>query len=130
MKIGILGGGQLGKMLYAAANQLGLEITFMDSMADGPTAKVSREYTVGTITDKEDVVAFGSDVDIVSIEIEKVSIEGLTALKEAGKAVYPQPEIIATIQDKGLQKVFYRDHKLPSARFKTYDNLDDSSFNR
>lgn len=124
--IGILGGGQLGKMLYSAGNQHDITLKFMDSMTEGPVASVTEDYEIGNITDESDVKNFGKDLDVVSIEIERVNIDGLKALEKSGVAVYPQPDIIKSIQDKGLQKQFYLDNNLPSAPFKIYENI--SSF--
>ncbi len=121
--IGILGGGQLGKMLYHAGNQYDIELNFMDQMEHGPVSRITPNYQIGDITSIQDVVTFGSNLDIVSIEIEKVNIDALFQLEEKGVKVYPQAHVIASIQDKGLQKRFYLDHNLPTAPFKQYDNL-------
>lgn len=125
MKIGILGGGQLGKMLYAPANKLDIDIRFMDSMAEGPVSKIAAHYTRGDITDYDDVMAFGAGCDVLSIEIEKVNCSALKELERQGTIVYPQPHIIELIQDKGLQKEFYRQQGLPTSDFKIFDSLDE-----
>ena len=122
-RIGILGGGQLGRMLLSAGNQLDMDISFMDNMSDGPVANVSKQYSLGDIQNKEDVLAFGADKDILSIEIERVNTEALTILGRQGKKVYAQPEVINIIQDKGLQKEFYKKQGLPTSNFQVYDHL-------
>lgn len=122
-KIGILGGGQLGRMLYGAGNQLDMDLSFMDSMTEGPVANVSSRYTKGDITKEEDVIAFGEDMDVMTIEIERVSTDGLAKLAKQGKKVYPQPEIVSIIQDKGLQKDFFIKKGIPTADYKSYDHL-------
>lgn len=122
MKIGILGGGQLGKMLYTPANKLDLDIHFMDSMLEGPVSKVAKHYHVGKITSFDDVINFGNTCDVVSIEIEKVNTEALKELEERDILVYPQASIIELIQDKGLQKDFYADRQLPTSDYKKYEH--------
>jgi len=121
MKIGILGGGQLGKMLCTPASQLDMNVHFMDKMSDGPVARVTKNYHHGDITAYDDVLRLGNDCDIVSIEIEKVN----KVLKQLGKKVYPQPAVISCIQDKGLQKQFYQEHDLPSSRYALYEDLEE-----
>ncbi len=123
MKIGILGGGQLGKMLYNPAIKMDMDVCFMDNMSEGPVAQITKDYTLGTITEYDDVMAFGSDCDVVSIEIEKVNTDALKQLEAAGKQVFPQPHVLETIQDKSLQKQFYLDNDLPTSRFKSYQNV-------
>ena len=120
MKIGILGGGQLGKMLYAPASKLDLDIQYMDVMEYGPVSQIAKKYHRGDITNREDVLAFGRNSDYLTIEIEKVNISALKKLRDEGVSVSPQPEIVECIQDKGLQKQFYEDNNLPTARFKLY----------
>ena len=123
MKIGILGGGQLGKMLYAPAIQMDMDIHYMDHIQDGPVAKCTPHYTLGKINDKNDVISWGQDKDVLSIEIEKVHTEALAILEDSGKQVYPQPKVIATIQDKGLQKDFYRTNGLPTSYYALCQSL-------
>lgn len=125
MKIGILGGGQLGKMLYHPATKLNLPVHFMDNIEIGPVANITKDYILGDIQSYEDVLRFGSDKNILSIEIEKVNTDALSTLQENGVKIYPQPHIISCIQDKGQQKEFYAQHRIPSASFKVYDHLDE-----
>ena len=122
LKIGILGGGQLGKMLYAPASKLDIPIAFMDSMIEGPVASTAQHYRLGDIQKYEEVIDFGRDHNVLSIEIEKVNVRALRKLAEYNIQVFPQPDIIATIQDKGLQKQFYQEHNIPTSAFRTYVN--------
>ncbi len=122
-KIGILGGGQLGKMLIQAGSRLGLNITLMDSNKKSPGGLVCPSFIIGDITDIDDVMNFGRDYDVISIEIERVNTQALAALEQASIQVYPQPHLITLIQDKGLQKQYYEDHKFSSSRFKNYASV-------
>ena len=127
--IGILGGGQLGMMLYKAGNQYDMDLHFLDSMKEGPVSIITSKYDIGDITKEEDVLKFGRSREIISIEIERVNVEALKLLAKEGKKIFPQPEVIEIIQDKGLQKQFYKDHNLPTSDFKIYDNISSFVFN-
>ena len=105
-KIGILGGGQLGKMLAQEASRMDLKISFLDPSPSAPVSKVCSDVQIGDFNQFQDVMHFGSDKDILSIEIEHVDIEALEQLVLKGIQVYPQPAILKCIQDKGLQKIF------------------------
>lgn len=123
-KIGILGGGQLGRMLFEASIDLDIELHFMDPDPNAPCQYLGRSFKQGNISDANEVYEFGSQVDIISIEIEKVSVEGLQKLKEEGKDVFPSPELISTVQDKVRQKQFFSDHNIPTAPFQVVEGLD------
>jgi 5-(carboxyamino)imidazole ribonucleotide synthase len=115
-KIGILGGGQLGRMLIQNAVNYNLNIFVLDPDAKAPCKGISN-FTRGSLTDYDDVFEFGKDKDLITIEIENVNTDALKALEKLGKKVYPQPEIIEMIQDKGLQKMFYQRNDIPSPDF-------------
>lgn len=116
-KIGILGGGQLGKMLYQSASTLHADVFIMEKDPACPSAGICPGFILGDITRYEDVVAFGLKVDVITIEIENVNIEALEFLEKSGKLVYPQPSVIKLIKDKGLQKMFYEGFRIPTADF-------------
>ncbi len=122
-RIGILGGGQLGKMLYSAGMQLDMNLAFMDLDDSFPVASCTKHYNNGDFTKYDDVMLFGKDKDVLTIEIERVNVDALSALEYHGVKVYPQPKILRTIQDKGLQKEFYMSQNIPTASFKLYDNI-------
>ena len=124
-KIGILGGGQLGKMLFQAASRLDMDVSFMDKSALGPVGKIVQNFTLGNITTFEDVIKFGTEKDVLSIEIEKVNLEALLNLEKHGVKIYPQPSVLAIIQDKGLQKEFYQEHDLPSAPYQLIEDKEE-----
>lgn len=106
-RIGILGGGQLGLMLLQAAIDWNLDIHVLDPDAEAPCRKIAPKFTQGSLQDYDTVYNFGKDLDVITIEIEKVNVEALEALEKEGKKVYPQPSVIRQIQDKRIQKQFY-----------------------
>ncbi len=124
-KLGILGGGQLGRMLIQAAIDFDVTIKTLDPDADAPCKYISHEFTNGSLNDYETVMAFGQDCDVITIEIENVNIEALDAFEKQGKAVFPQPSILRLIQDKRIQKQFYKDNNLPTADFILTENQAD-----
>ena len=121
-KIGILGGGQLGKMLCIEATRLDLEIHILDKEVSYPAAHLCSKFVKGDFTKYDDVLAFGKDLDIITIEIERVNVAALKKLEEMGKEVYPQPAALEIIQDKGKQKDFYNQHNLATGKHKHFDN--------
>jgi 5-(carboxyamino)imidazole ribonucleotide synthase len=116
-KLGLLGGGQLGRMLIQSAIDLNLYVSVLDADPDAPCQPLAHQFTLGSPTDFDTVYRFGQTVDVLTIEIENVNVEALEKLQREGKAVYPQPEVIRTIQDKRRQKQFYREHQIPTADF-------------
>lgn len=119
-KLGILGGGQLGKMMALAVGNWHLPIYFLDQSKDFPAGPYGMGFTEGNFKDYDDVYAFGKDKDVLSIEIEHVNTDALLALEAEGVVIHPAPKQLNIIKDKGLQKQFYADHKLPTAPFKLY----------
>lgn len=124
-KIGILGGGQLGKMLLTETRRYDINTKVMDPSATAPSRIGANEFVQGDITNKDEVIRFGEDCDLITIEIENVSLEGLKALQEKGKKVYPRPETLELIQNKVTQKNFYRDHNIPTAPYFSFSNLEE-----
>ncbi|WP_149239525.1 5-(carboxyamino)imidazole ribonucleotide synthase [Dyadobacter sp. 32] len=124
-RIGILGGGQLGLMLLQAAVDWNLDIHVLDPDPEAPCRKIASHFQQGSLQDYDTVYRFGKDLDVITIEIEKVNIEALEALEKEGKRVYPQPSVIRLIQDKRVQKQFYLDNELPTADFILTDNRED-----
>ncbi|MBK8053484.1 MAG: 5-(carboxyamino)imidazole ribonucleotide synthase [Saprospiraceae bacterium] len=124
-KIAILGGGQLGKMLIQAGSRLGLSLSVMDIDREFPAAFVCSDYICGDIRNYDDVLAFGMDADVITIEIENVNIEALEELQRRGKKVFPQPEVLKVIKDKGKQKMFYEGNGFPTSEFALCKNADE-----
>ena len=117
IKIGVLGGGQLGRMLQQKALCLGLDIAFIDPDENAPCKEISARFFKGDIKDFETVYSFGKGKDIITIEIEHVNVQALEKLQQEGVKVFPQPNIIKIIQDKGLQKIFYKENNIPTSDF-------------
>jgi len=125
LKLGILGGGQLGRMLIQQAINYNVTVKVLDPDREAPCRKLCDEFTVGSLGDYETVYKFGKKVDLLTIEIEKVNVDALEQLEKEGVLVYPQPRIIRLIQDKGLQKQFFKENNIPTAEFKVISSIDD-----
>lgn len=116
-KIGLLGGGQLGRMTLQEAYNLNLHIAVLDPSAEAPCKDLAHEFVQGDFKDYDTVYAFGKDKDVITIEFEDVNADALEALEKEGKKVFPQPAVLKLIQDKGLQKQFYEKHNLPTSPY-------------
>lgn len=123
-KIGILGGGQLGKMLALAAHNWQCPIYMLDAAPDFPAGQVATRFFSGSFKDYDDVYQFGQECDILTVEIEHVNTEALIQLKKEGKTVHPDPHQLEIIKDKGLQKQFYEKHQLPTSSFNLYESAE------
>jgi 5-(carboxyamino)imidazole ribonucleotide synthase len=117
LHIGLLGGGQLGRMILQNAINFNLNISVLDADKNAPCKHLVKTFTCGSLTDYDTVYDFGKDKDLLTIEIENVNIDALKQLEKEGKKVFPQPHIIELIQDKGLQKMFYQRNNIASAEF-------------
>jgi len=121
-KLGVLGGGQLGRMLIQDAININVSVHCIDPDSSAPCAELASTFTVGSLNDYDTVYNFGKDKDVVTIEIEHVNVDALEALEKEGVTVFPQPNILRMIQDKGLQKQFYAKHNIPTADFTLIEN--------
>lgn len=117
MKIGILGGGQLGRMFLQEAANYPLQVKILDPDPQAPCAHLCDEFVCGDFNDEATVFAFGQDCDAIGIEIEHVNVAALKRLQAQGKRIIPEPAVLEIIQDKGRQKVFYAEHGIPTAPF-------------
>lgn len=124
-KLGILGGGQLGRMLLPPANELDIRIAALDPDPEAPCCKLVNEFVCGDFRDYDTVMAFGESCDVLTVEIEHVNVDALKNLEAKGVRVFPQPEVLATVQDKGLQKQFYEKHGIPTAPFRLVEGKAD-----
>jgi 5-(carboxyamino)imidazole ribonucleotide synthase len=125
-KLGILGGGQLGRMLIQEAVNFNIHIAVLDPSVNAPCADLANNFVVGNFNDYQTVLDFGKTVDVLTIEIEHVDIEALEELERLGKKIFPTPQALRTIQDKGLQKQFYKANNIPTAPFHLIDNAEDA----
>ncbi|HRI27407.1 MAG TPA: 5-(carboxyamino)imidazole ribonucleotide synthase [Chitinophagales bacterium] len=124
-KAGILGGGQLGRMLIQAGIDFDIEVHVLDPDAHAPCRHLAARFVCGSLQDYDTVYQFGKGLDLLTIEIEKVNTDALAKLASEGVAVYPQPDVIKLIQDKRTQKQFYQTHHIPTADFRLTDNQAD-----
>lgn len=125
LKVGILGGGQLGRMLLQAAANYPVETFVMENDGECPAAHLCHHFTKGDIRNFEDVYAFGKGLDAITIEIESVNEDALEKLESEGVKVYPKTAALRTIKNKILQKQFYAKHQVPTAPFEITANLDE-----
>lgn len=128
-KVGILGGGQLGRMLLQAAANYPVETYVLENDAQSPAAHLCHHFTKGDIKHYDDVYAFGKHLDIVTIEIENVNIEALEQLEKEGKKIFPKPSVLKTICNKAIQKRFYTDNAIPTSPYIITHHLDELSKN-
>ena len=124
LKVGVLGGGQLGRMLIQSGIDLNIQFSILDPDAEAPCKQLA-EFIQGKLTHFDTVMHFGKSCDLITIEIENVSVEALKELVRQGKKVFPQPEVIELIQDKRTQKEFYRKNNIPTAEFILVDSKQD-----
>ncbi|HEY0669545.1 MAG TPA: 5-(carboxyamino)imidazole ribonucleotide synthase [Sphingobacteriaceae bacterium] len=124
LKLGILGGGQLGRMLIQEAINLNVTTHVLDPDPEAPCKHLCDKFFHGSLTDYETVYNFGKKADLITIEIEKVNVDALQKLEDEGVVVYPQSRVIRLIQDKGLQKEFFKHNDIPSAPFQLINALE------
>ncbi len=122
-KLGILGGGQLGKMLLSETRKWDIQTFVLDPSIDAPCKMACNRFFQGDLMDFETVYAFGKQVDVLTFEIELVNIDALEKLEFEGVQVYPTPKTLRKIQNKGIQKNEYIKHQIPTAAFEQFSNL-------
>ena len=120
--LGVLGGGQLGRMLIQSAINYNQDIHILDPDPNAPCKDLCQKFTVGSLKDFDTVYAFGKECDVITVEIESVNAEALIQLEKEEKKVYPQPQILKLIQDKREQKQFYKEQGIPTAEFILTEN--------
>ena len=121
--LGILGGGQLGKMLLTETRKFDITTKVLDPSADAPCRIACNTFVQGSLTDFDTVYNFGKEVDVLTIEIENVNVDALKKLQSEGVKVYPTPQTIELIQNKATQKQFYATHNIPTAPFLRFESL-------
>jgi phosphoribosylaminoimidazole carboxylase, ATPase subunit len=122
--LGILGGGQLGKMLLTETRKFDITTKVLDPSPDAPCRIACNTFVQGNLTDFNTVYNFGKDVEVLTIEIENVNVEALEKLQTEGVKVYPSPQTIKNIQNKASQKQFYATHGIPTASFQVFQNTE------
>ena len=125
LKVGILGGGQLGRMLLQAAANYPVITHVLENDAEAPAACLCHHFTLGDIKNYDNVYSFGKKLDAITIEIENVNIEALEALEKEGVAVFPKPSVLRTIKSKILQKAYYTQLQIPTPAYFVTENLTD-----
>lgn len=115
--LGVLGGGQLGRMLIQSAINYNQDIHILDPDPNAPCKDIAQSFRVGSLKDFDTVYSFGKNCDVITVEIEAVNTDALQKLADEGKKVFPQPHILKLIQDKREQKQFYQQHGIPTADF-------------
>lgn len=119
-RLGVLGGGQLGRMLLSETQKFDIYTVILDASNEAPCAQICNEFHQGDLLDFDTVYNFGKQVDLLTIEIENVNIDALEKLAAEGVSIYPKPSNIRIIQNKARQKQFYTDHGIPTAPFSHY----------
>ena len=124
-KLGVLGGGQLGRMLLTETQKFDIYTSILDSNSAAPCSQICNEFTVGDLLDFDAVYNFGKTVDLLTIEIENVNLDALDKLEKEGLTIFPKPKDLRVIQSKARQKNFYIDNKIPTAEFSHYAYLEE-----
>ncbi|TJZ61242.1 5-(carboxyamino)imidazole ribonucleotide synthase [Sphingobacterium olei] len=122
LQLGILGGGQLGRMLIQEAINYNVNVHVLDPDKNAPCRKLCNQFECGSLSDYQTVYRFGKGLDMITIEIEKVNVDALEKLEEEGVLVYPQSRVIRLIQDKGMQKQFFKQNNIPTSPFQLISN--------
>ncbi len=122
-KLGIIGGGQLGKMLLTECNKMDLTTFVLDPSNNSPCKNICSKFFVGDINDFNTILSFGEKCDLITFEIEHINIDALDQLEKLGKKVYPKSKTLRIIQDKNEQKSFFKKNNIPTANFKFFSNI-------
>jgi len=123
-KLGILGGGQLGKMMLAETRKFDIQTYILDPSAEAPSRFGATKFFIGNLMNYDTVYEFGKKVDALTIEIENVNLDALAQLEAEGLAVYPSPKTLRLIQNKGTQKDFYVQNNIPTSKFERFQDLE------
>ncbi|WP_179339964.1 5-(carboxyamino)imidazole ribonucleotide synthase [Winogradskyella ludwigii] len=119
-KLGILGGGQLGKMMLSDTRKFDIYTCVIDPSPEAPSRLACDEFTIGDLMDYQTVVDFGKKVNVLTFEIENVNVDALETLEKEGVKVFPSSKTLRTIHNKATQKLFYRDNDIPTAEFSRF----------
>ena len=127
-KLGILGGGQLGKMLLTETRKYDIFTCVLDPGKEAPCRIGSNVFVQGSLKDFETVYNFGKGVNVLTIEIEHVNVEAMERLEKEGVEVHPRPALLRIVQNKARQKQFYQDNNIPTSRFQVFNSKEDVRF--
>lgn len=116
--LGMIGGGQLGRMFIQEAVNVDVKVHILDPDAEAPCREICSSFTHGSITDFDSVYNFGKDKDVITVEIENINVDALEALEKEGIKIFPQPRVLRIIKDKGIQKEFYAREGIPTSAFR------------
>ena len=125
-KIGIIGGGQLGKMFIENASKISQKINILDRDASCPGSTIANQNIIGSITNADEIQKLSDISDILTWEIEHINVDKLIELQQQGKIIIPNPEILKIIQDKGKQKTFYKENNIPTSAFFIANNKEEA----
>lgn len=129
LQLGVLGGGQLGRMFIQETINYNVDVHILDPDWNAPCKDICKNFVQGELDDFDTVYEFGKHLDVLTIEIEKVNVDALEKLEEEGVQVFPQSRVIRLIQDKGLQKQFFKQNGIPTAAFQLSRHLEDEKDN-
>ena len=124
-KLGIIGGGQLGKMLLSECNKMNIYTSVLDPNKNSPCKNLSNKFYCGDFNDYDTVYSFGKDCDLITFEIEHINVDALESLEKIGKAIYPKSKTLRIVQDKNLQKSFFKKNNIPTSNFEYFKSLDE-----
>ena len=124
-KLGILGGGQLGKMLLAETRKFDIQTYVIDPSKEAPCQFGATEFFIGDLMDFNAIYEFGKKVNLLTIEIENVNLDALDKLEAEGLPIFPSPKTLRLIQNKGRQKDFYVENNIPTSPHKRFVDLND-----
>jgi 5-(carboxyamino)imidazole ribonucleotide synthase len=124
-KIGIIGGGQLGRMLVEETLRLNVSVNILENSKDCPCFHLANNFIEGSLQDEAKINELAAISDVLTFEIEHVNTDALIKLEDEGKTIIPSPRVLQIIQDKGLQKQFYSDHLVPTAPYFLVNNKTD-----
>jgi 5-(carboxyamino)imidazole ribonucleotide synthase len=122
-KLGILGGGQLGKMLLAETRKFDIQTYILDPSIESPAQFGATQFFIGDLLNFDAVYDFGKKVNLLTIEIENVNLDALDTLESEGLPIYPSPKTLRLIQNKGRQKDFYGENNIPTSPHQRFENL-------
>jgi 5-(carboxyamino)imidazole ribonucleotide synthase len=128
-RVGMIGGGQLGRMFIQSAIDFSVEVHVLDPDPQAPCKYIAHSFMEGSLNDYETLLKFGEDKDVLTVEIENINIEALEVLEKRGKKVFPQPKVLKIIKDKGIQKEFYTHHGIPTAPYRLIKSVDELTDN-